>query len=411
MATQSNPATDLEAYTKQALDWLDDHAERRGPAHQVKWGEGSDDVALFKNLSFEEEREHIEALRDWQRQKSDGGYGSIAWPQEYGGSGLDGRYERAFAKLESGYITPIGHEAVSITMELVAPTIRVYGTDAQKDRFVRPMRRGDEMWCQLFSEPGAGSDLASVSTMAQRDGDQWILNGQKVWTSGAQYADFGYIMCRTDPSVAKHRGLTAFVLPMDTPGVDVRPLRQMSGGSSFNEVFLTDVRLPATAQLGEVGAGWSVALTTLGFERAAVTKSGNGGDDLFERLVLLARHVDRQTDPIVRQRLAAIYTEGRLRSLTRRRVSDSIKAGATPGPEGSVGKLAWTQGLRSMADLAGDLLGPRLAADSGEWGTFAWTEFVNGVPGYRVAGGSDEIQRNIIAERVLGLPREARPAG
>jgi alkylation response protein AidB-like acyl-CoA dehydrogenase len=196
------------------------------------------------------------------------------------------------------------------------------------------------------------------------------------------------------------------VLAMDLPGVEVRPLRQMSGGSSFNEVFLTDVVLSDTDRLGEVGGGWSVAVTTLGFERAAATQGGMSGDDLFRRLVLLARHLGRDTDPVIRQRLTSIYTEGRVRSLTRRRVSASLKAGGTPGPEGSIGKLAWTEGLRNIAEMAGDLLGPRLTADSGEWGTFAWSEFINGAPGYRVAGGSDEIQRNIIAERVLGLPRE-----
>jgi alkylation response protein AidB-like acyl-CoA dehydrogenase len=290
----------------------------------------------------------------------------------------------------------------------VAPTIRTVGSDALKDRYLRPMRRGDEMWCQLFSEPGAGSDLAGLSCRAIRDGDVWVLNGQKVWTSGAQYADFGYIMCRSDPTVAKHKGLTAFLLPMIASGVEVRPLRQMSGGSSFNEVFLTDVAVPDSHRLGDEGAGWSVATTTLGFERAAATKSGTSGGDLFERLVMLARHMGRNDDPVIRQRLAALYTDGRVRALTRRRVSDAVKAGGTPGPEGSIGKLAWTEGLRAMADLAGDLLGPQLTADSGAWGTFAWNEFVNGVPGFRVAGGSDEIQRNIIAERVLGLPREPR---
>jgi alkylation response protein AidB-like acyl-CoA dehydrogenase len=398
----------MEDYEGEARRWLDQQAEPRPPSASLTWGEGSDNVALFRNLSFADERAHIESIRDWQRTKSDAGYGSITWPEAYGGAGLDRRYEQAFVRLESGYATPVGHEAVSITMELVAPTILTYGTDEQKARYLRPMRRGDEMWCQLFSEPGAGSDLASLSTRAVRDGDSWVVNGQKVWTSGAQYADFGYIVCRTDPSVPKHQGLSAFIVSMDTPGVDVRPLRQMSGGSSFNEVFLSDVTLPDSCRLGEVGAGWSVALTTLGFERAAATKSGTSGGDLFDRLVLLAREMGRDGDPLVRQRLAGLYTDGRVRALTRRRVADSIKAGSTPGPEGSIGKLAWTEGLRDMATLAGDLLGPRLGADSGAWGTFAWTEFVNGVPGFRVAGGSDEIQRNIIAERVLGLPRDPR---
>jgi alkylation response protein AidB-like acyl-CoA dehydrogenase len=400
------PVPDLESYTTTAEAWLEAHVNRRVPANDLIWGEGSDNVALFKNLSSVDEREHIDALRNWQRTKSAAGYGSITWPTRFGGAGLSRAYEQSFARSEAGFVIPAGHEAVSITLELVAPTILTVGTAEQKDRYLAPMRRTDEMWCQLFSEPGAGSDLASISTRAERDGDRWVLNGQKVWTSGAQFADLGYIICRTDAGAAKHRGLTAFVLAMDLPGVEVRPLRQMSGGSSFNEVFLTDVVLSDTDRLGEVGGGWSVAVTTLGFERAAATQGGMSGDDLFRRLVLLARHLGRDTDPVIRQRLTSIYTEGRVRSLTRRRVSASLKAGGTPGPEGSIGKLAWTEGLRNIAEMAGDLLGPRLTADSGEWGTFAWSEFINGAPGYRVAGGSDEIQRNIIAERVLGLPRE-----
>jgi alkylation response protein AidB-like acyl-CoA dehydrogenase len=405
---QRTEQSDLPAFEKAAQCWLEDHAERRAPAGGVVWGEGSDNVALFKNLTFDEEKAHIDALRDWHRMKSDADYGSIDWPVEYGGAGLPRTFAQAFSRLESKYETPAGHEAVSITMELVAPTIRTVGSDELKDRYLRPMRRGDEMWCQLFSEPGAGSDLAGVSSRAVREGDAWVLNGQKVWTSGAQYADFGYILCRTDPTVAKHQGLTTFLLPMDASGVEVRPLRQMSGGTCFNEVFLTDVVVPDSHRLGDVGAGWSVATTTLGFERAAATKGGTSGGDIFERLVMLARHVGLADDPLIRQRLAGLYTDGRVRALTRRRVADAVKSGSTPGPEGSIGKLAWTEGLRTMADLAGDLLGARLTADTGAWGTFAWGEFVNGVPGYRVAGGSDEIQRNIIAERVLGLPREPR---
>jgi alkylation response protein AidB-like acyl-CoA dehydrogenase len=264
------------------------------------------------------------------------------------------------------------------------------------------------MWCQLFSEPGAGSDLASVTTKAERQGDQWLLNGQKVWTSGAQYADFGYILCRTDPDAARHAGLTAFILPMDSDGVDVRPLRQMSGGSSFNEVFLTDVVLPDAFRLGEVGAGWSVALTTLGFERASATLSGASSDDLFERLVLAARQRGKDTDPLARQAMARLYIDGRVRTMTRRRVTDAAKAGGVPGPEGSLGKLAWTEGLRQTTEVASYLLGMDLIADSGAWGSYAWSEFVNGVPGFRVAGGSDEVQRNIISERVLGLPRDPK---
>jgi alkylation response protein AidB-like acyl-CoA dehydrogenase len=401
----STTTTDLATFTEEARAWLSDHAPPREVREPSRWGEGSDSMALFHNLSAEEERAHLAAARHWQRQKSDAGYGSITWPAEYGGAGLPAAYDAAFRREEARFETPKGHEAISITLELIAPTILAVGTTEQKDRYLEAMRRTDEMWCQLFSEPGAGSDLASLSCRAIADAGRWILNGQKVWTSGAQYADHGYILCRTDPAAPKHRGITAFLIPMDTPGIEVRPLRQMSGGASFNEVFLTDVVVPDTARLGDVNEGWRVALTTLGFERAA-RSGGTGGADMFGRLLDLARHLGRTDDPLVRQRLASVYVHGRLRSMNRRRAGARLRAGGVPGPEGSISKLMLTQGLQEVADTAALLLGPRLGADSGEWGTYAWSEFVNGVPGFRIAGGSDEIQRNIIAERALGLPRE-----
>ncbi len=399
---------DLSGFLTEAEHWLEQQLPRRPDRSTLQWGTGSDDVALFKNLTASEERAHIDELRQWQRTKSDAGYGSISWPVAYGGGGRPPAFEQAFSALERKFLAPPGHEAVAITLDLVAPTILTCGNDAQRERYVHRMRRTDDMWCQLFSEPGAGSDLASVATRAEHHNDQWVLNGQKVWTSGAQYADFGYILCRTNLDMPRHAGLTAFVLPMDSRGVDVRPLRQMSGGSSFNEVFLTDVELPDSARLGEVGAGWKVALTTLGFERASATLSGASSDDLFERLVLAARHRGKLSDPLSRQALARLYIDGRVRTMTRRRVTETTKAGGVPGPEGSLGKLAWTEGLRQTTEVASLLLGMDLIADTGTWGSYAWSEFVNGVPGFRVAGGSDEIQRNIMAERVLGLPRDPR---
>ena len=400
---------DLAAWIDTATAWLDANAARRPPPAASGWGEGPDAVALFRNLPAAEERAHIDALRHWQRRKSDAGYGSITWPAEFGGAGLGAEYQRAFTELETGYTLPESHEAFTISMELVGPTILTCGTPAQKARYLPPLRRADEMWCQLFSEPGAGSDLAGLSTRAVQDGDSWLLNGQKVWTSGAQYADFGYLLARSDPSAPAHAGLTAFLLPMDAPGVEVLPLRQMSGGSSFNEVFLADVVVPDTARIGDVGAGWTVARTTLGFERMAASAGGGGGEvDPVDRLLTLARHLGRAGDRVVRQRLAAAWIGRMVHELTLDRARAATEAGGVPGPEGSVGKLALSTHLRQVADAAAALLGPRLTADTGEWGTFAWSEFVNGVPGFRIAGGTDEIQRNIIAERVLGLPRDPR---
>ena len=294
-----------------------------------------------------------------------------------------------------------------MTVELVAPTLHALGTDEQRERFVRPFLRADELCCQLFSEPGAGSDLAGLSTKAVRSGDTWRINGQKVWSSGAQFSEWGLLIARSDRSAPKHKGMTAFMVPMDTPGVEVRPIRQMSGGSTFNEVFLSDVELPDSLRVGAEGDGWKVALTTLGFERnssAGIVSAGGNSVDL-------ARLVDRlglSDDPLARRRLgdAAIYE--RAAALMVARYAERERAGAVPGVEGSIGKLVWTQNLKRVGDAAASFLGDRIVADTGEPDTFAWSEHLLGAPGYRIAGGSDEIQRNIIGERGLGLPREPR---
>ena len=347
-------------------------------------------------------------MRAWQRLKFDAGYGAISWPTEYGGAGLPPAYEAEFARLERLFVLPSMHEVVLISLNIEAPTILALGTEAQKQRYVASLRRCDELCCQLFSEPSAGSDLGSISMRAERDGDEWVLNGQKVWTSGAQYADFGYVIARTDPDAPRQRAMTAFIVAMDAPGVEVRPLRQMSGGSSFNEVFFTDVRVPDSERIGDVGAGWNAMMTTLGFERSSATGGGTG-PDILGRLTLLARHVGRDGDPVVRQLLADIYIGSRVKAWTQRRAAAKRQAGGVPGAEGSIGKLAHTNWMQQVSHAASVLLGPSLVADTEEWGTYAWSEFVLGAPGMRLGGGTDEIQRNTIAERSLGLPREPRP--
>jgi alkylation response protein AidB-like acyl-CoA dehydrogenase len=296
---------------------------------------------------------------------------------------------------------------------MVAPTILAHATEETKQRYLRSLYRGDIVACQLFSEPAAGSDLASVQTKAERDGDEWRVTGQKVWTSVAQFADIGEIICRTDPSLPKHRGLTGFVVDMHAPGVEVRPLRQMTGGSTFNEVFFTDVRVPDDHRLGEVNQGWTVALTTLMNERAAIGGGGAGVGGILgpSRVIDLLQHFGTSQDPVVRQLLADVYINGKVASYTSQRAMAKIKAGQLPGPEMSVAKLSLTNNMSRMAELVSLALGPRLIADTGEWGTYAWSELVLGVPGMKVAGGTDEVMKNIIGERVLGLPKEPSPAG
>jgi alkylation response protein AidB-like acyl-CoA dehydrogenase len=408
---------DLDLFRKEARTWLDEVATPRRstptPAEDeadVTWGVGSDSVAVFFNIDESEEQARLEATQAWQRRKFDQGYAMINWPTELGGRGLPTTYSRAYNQEESAFEVPAAGELPPTSMGLIATTVSVYGTPEQKQRWIAPLMRQDVYGCQLFSEPSAGSDLASVTTKAVRDGDEWLLTGQKVWTSGARFAQWGLAIVRTDWDVPKHKGLTAFMVPFDAPGVEVRPIRQMSGGANFNEVFLTDVRLDDTEhRLGPVGEGWRVALTCLGFER---DHSGGGGGGhvggSFRQVLAAARHFGRTDDPVVRQDLADLYIQHKVTQFTNRRAAAKLKAGQTPGPEGSLGKLMWTANMTRVSASISRILGPSLIADTGAWGTYAWAEHVLGAPGYRIAGGSDEIQRNIIGERVLGLPAEPR---
>jgi alkylation response protein AidB-like acyl-CoA dehydrogenase len=364
-------------------------------------------VAVFHDLGPDDERALLEREMCWQQAKYDAGYGAITWSPEYGGAGLPTEYEHRFREVELEFAAPPGHETLTVTTRLVAPTVRLFGTDEQRERFVRRFLRAEQLCCQLFSEPGAGSDLAGVATRAVRDGDRWLVNGQKVWSSGAAFSGWGELIARTDPDVAKHEGLTAFLVPLDAPGVEIRPIRQMSGGSSFSEVFLTDVRIGDDLRLGPVGSGWKVALTTLGFERGGSAGARRIGGT-WAQVLDLARRAGALNDPTTLETLAELYTELRITQLLRQRAHEVARSGAPPGPEASIVKVRWARDLRRISDVVADLLGPALVSDTGDWGTFAWTEYVLGAPGYRIAGGSDEIQLNILGERVLGLPPEPR---
>lgn len=396
--------TEVEEFRLRARKWLSEQEYGRFAAPDRH----ANDVSVFHRLSYEDERKVLDNIVAWQRLKFDTGYGALTWPVEYGGAGLDAQFERAFAEEEARLIAVPKHELFSVTMHLIAPTIRLLGTDKQRTQLIPGMLRGESLACQLFSEPGAGSDLASLGTRAVRAGDDWVLTGQKVWTSGAQFANWGEVIARTDPDVPKHAGMTAFMIPMDLPGVEVRPIKQMSGGTSFNEVFLTDVRIPDSLRLGAIGDGWKVALTTLGFERGGNSNTALIGGQ-FSQLVAMAEAVGRMDDPQVRRHLAEVYIHQQLAKIAKLRDQSDRESGRPPGATGSIRKVQWVNKLRSVSDAAREVLGRRLLADSGDSGAFGWTEHVLGAPGYRIAGGSDEIQRNIIAERVLGLPPEVRP--
>jgi alkylation response protein AidB-like acyl-CoA dehydrogenase len=394
---------EMEAWRAPLREWLASVLPRRSER-----AEGAADYAVFQNITEEAERELLDKVRAYRRQRYDAGYGAIALPAELGGAGLSPRYVVAFTEEEQAFEAPQSTELISVTTGLVGPTMATFGTAEQRAKYARAFLRSDLLCCQLFSEPGAGSDLAAVATSAVRQDQGWLLDGQKVWSSGARFADYGLLLARTDREVAKQAGLTMFLIPMDAPGVEIRPIRQMSGASSFNEVFLSGVQVGDDMRVGPAGDGWKVANATLGFERTASGQAQRRKGGSFEDLLRLAARLGRSGDPVVRQQLADVYVRTQLRAATTERVARAAAAGAPPGPAASIGKLVASANLMRIGEVAAALLGSRIAADTGEQDGFAWTEHILGAPGYRLAGGTDEIQRNIIGERVLGLPREPR---
>jgi len=398
----------IDEFRAEVSRFLDANAERKPEQKAFRWGEGSDDVAMFEEVDPDEERRQLTEAKAWRATRYDAGLGYITGPAEYGGRELPPAYERVYASLEARYQVP-NQSFFGIGLGMVAPTIKDHGQPHVRQRYLPALYRGDLVGCQLFSEPGAGSDLAGLQTRADRDGDEWIVSGQKVWTSGAQYSDIGEVICRTDPDLPKHKGLTGFVVDMHAPGVEIRPLRQMTGGASFNEVFFNEVRVPDDHRLGDVNQGWAVALTTLMNERSSIGAGGGGGGmglaDVT-RLSQMLRHFGGAGDATLRDELMRLYTGFQVAKLTNQRALDKIRAGQLPGPEMSIAKLSLTQNLTATGEFVSRVLGPRLVADSGEWGTYAWARFVCGTPGMRIAGGTDEVLRNIVGERVLGLPKE-----
>ena len=395
----------MDAFAAEANAFLDRWPARSDEqGNRFQWGLGTDDVSIFEEPDRELELAQISAVRAWRAALAEADLAWITGPVAYGGRALPARYQSTFDELARRRTVP-GSGPLLIGLGMVAPTILAHGTEGARSRYLRQMHSGELVGCQLFSEPNAGSDLAAVQTTAVRDGGGWRLNGQKVWTSGAHLADIGEILCKTSTG-ARHRNLTMFVVDMHADGVDVRPLRQMTGGAAFNEVFLTDVWVSDDDRLGEVDEGWTVAITTLMNERSSLGGTAFGGKGIFalDRLVALVQHCSRDDDPVVRQDLAHLVCGLKTATWTRRRFSQR-----PPGPESSLMKLALCRDQKALAALVSGVIGTALVADSGEWGTFAWAQFVLGQPGYRLGGGTDEVLRSIIAERVLGLPREPTP--
>jgi alkylation response protein AidB-like acyl-CoA dehydrogenase len=392
-------STSEAAFRKEARAWLEANARpaaRTDAPRALFTSQGADDLPDAKRF---------------QHTLAEARLAAITWPAMYGGRGGTVIEHVIFDEEAASYDIP--SSIFMVGMGLAGPTIIAHGTPEQKERFLGPMLRGEEVWCQLFSEPGAGSDLAGMRTRAIRDGDTWVVNGQKVWNSGAQYSDWGILPVRTDPDQPKHRGISYFLVDMATPGITVRPLRQITGDAHFSEVFLDDVPIPAQNLLGELNGGWAVTQTTLMNERMMIGGGDMGVDPAL--LVQLARGVLRDDrtasdDPVVRQKLADIHIGAEIIRFLRYRSLTALGKGEIPGPEGSITKLAMGQLLKRAGELALELQGPAgTLVDGSAPAEGAWQGSFLTAPSLRIAGGTDEIQRNIIGERVLGLPREPDP--
>jgi len=389
-----------KAWRAECRSFLDAHAPRRTAS--VDWSQSQ----WARNPTEEEAEAHRRRAAEWQAFKYEHGWAGLTWPEEFGGRGLSSHFNAIFAEVEADYDVPMGVYAQSIGM--AGPTIIAHGTDAQKDRYLRPMLTGEETWCQLFSEPGAGSDLAGLRTSGLVDGDELVVNGQKVWTSNAVEAAHGMLLVRTNTDVPKHRGITYVLLDMSLPGIDIRPLKQINGRAEFNEVFLDDVRIPLDAVVGGIDAGWGPILTTLANERQGIGMGMRSGTrDLIE----LARQFGVAGDATVRQDLARLMAmEETLRFLSYR-VRTAASRGEAPGPESSVIKLAASRRLELQGSVVMRLMGAAgtLAGDdapaNGYWQNYAFL----GQWAPRIGGGTDQVQRNIVGDNVLGLPQEPRP--
>ena len=390
-----NDTSEENSFRLEVRDWLENNA------NQDKKSAG---------YVLDEEVGALARAREWQAKKAEAGYAAITWPEEFGGLGGTSIQSVIYSQEEAKYNVPTGFFDIGLGMCI--PTMMSWATKEQNERYVEPALYGKEIWCQLFSEPSAGSDVAGVRTKAEKDGDDWVINGQKVWTSGAHFCDFGIIVVRTDPNVPKHKGLSFFFLDMKSPGIEIKPIKQISGGSNFNEVFFTDVRVSDSQRLGEVGEGWKVALTTLMNERLAigVPKSAD-----YPSLTQLAKDVVLNNKPaikndLVRSKIADWYVQSEGLKYTKMRSLTSLSKGETPGPESSIGKVVSAPKMQDLASFAMDLQGAAGILNDPDI-ALMHSIFQNqwmSAAGYRIAGGTDEILRNIVAERVLGLPQDVR---
>jgi alkylation response protein AidB-like acyl-CoA dehydrogenase len=380
------------AFRGEARAWLAEHV---GP-FKIDPDRGGESL-IFADV---EDTDYVVRGKAWQQVLFGGGFAGLGWPVEFGGRGLPISQRIVWGQEASAAGAP---PTINVIGEgMAGPTIITHGSEEQKRRYLEPLLRGDEIWCQLFSEPAAGSDVAAVTTRAQRDGDEWIVDGQKVWTSAAHYADFGILLARSNWDVPKHRGCTYFIVDMKTPGVTVRPLRQMTGGASFNEVFLDGVRIPDAQRVDAEGNGWAVAITTLMNERLSIGANLGGGSFGYERMISELRERGVADDPHVRQLAAQIYIESKCLQYLGYRAVSKLMQGQIPGAEGSVAKLLLGSTARKADRLLDAMRGPAATLHD------RFTDLQLFIPAIAIAGGTDEVLRNIIGERVLGLQGEPR---
>ena len=380
---------ETEAFRRRCREFLEQHAT--GIQHDSADGRAAASIA---------------AAKTFQGALAEAGLAGLTFAQEYGGAGLTRTHERIYREVNAGF--PDMTFELTISHGMCLPVLNQFGTEEQKRRFMPDNIAARTMWCQMFSEPGAGSDVASLQTKAERDGDQWVINGQKVWTTLAHVCDYGVIIARTNPDAPKHAGISMFIVDMKAPGVEIRPIHQIDGGSHFNEVFLSDVHIPADWLLGELNNGWNQATAMLMFERVAIGTGSTSGvtHPTADRLIEEAKRNGKITDPVVRQELMRLYSEETTKSLVSMRTRAEVKAGKVPGPGGSLGKLHGAKIARATRVLINRVVGQSTSAwepgDKGEaWGRNLLSSFQSSI-----AGGTDEIQKNIIGDRVLGLPRE-----
>jgi len=382
-------SAELVAFRADVGAWLAANAPAKG---------GAGDFTIGRN------REFVEGCRRWQATLFEGGWAGLCWPAAFGGQGRSALFDLVF-KLEQSRFGVSG-AAFDVGIGMVGPTLMVHGTPGQKERHLPSLLRGLEVWCQMFSEPGAGSDLAGLSTRATRRPGGWTVNGQKVWTSYARFADYAILLARTDPGRPKHHGLTCFVLDMRTPGIDISPISQMNGAAESNQVFLADVEVPDGAVIGEVDGGWAVANTMLGSERGLAGDEWPGVPELIE--VARARGLDGQL--LVRQGIAATFVRQEVLRYLNLRVQSRLEQGEPLGALASIVNLFFADHLRRTANVAASILGPEVLTARSQIGLSGrWQFHLLTAPSVRIASGTDEIQRNILGERALGLPRPPRP--